>query len=274
MNAVRKRAAFGQNFLRRSSTARLILGHVALEPGDRVYDLGAGTGILTNEIAGSGAHTIAVERDGNLARKLHQRFAGTNVSVVESDLNDVAFVAPFKVVANIPFNRTAALLKRLLFEAPHPDEALLLLQREAAEKYAGVGRLTLVSLLAMPWFELRIVHRFVPHDFFPAPGVDTVLLHIAQRTTPLLSALERTAWKTFVHHALGRTKPDARRTFRDVLSNLQWRLLSRDLAIPDDAPLNALTQAQWLGIYRFIRRHAPTHKQRRMATFAGIGRYP
>ncbi len=274
MNAVRKRAAFGQNFLRRVSTARLILEHVALEPGDRVYDLGAGTGILTHEIVRSGARTIAVERDGNLARKLRQRFAGTDVAIVEGDLNDVTFAPPFKVVANIPFNRTAALLKRLLFETPHPDEALLLLQREAAEKYAGAGRLSLVSLLAVPWFELRIVHRFAPHDFFPAPGVNTALLHIAHRTAPLLPASERTAWEAFVHHALGRSKSDARRTFRDVLSNLQWRLLSRDLAIPDDAQLNALTHAQWLGIYRFVCHHTPQHKQRRMATFAGIGRYP
>jgi len=228
----------------------------------RVYDLGAGTGILTHEIARSGAHTIAVERDGNLARKLRARFADGCVTVVESDLNDVAFAAPYRVVANIPFGRTAALLKRLLFDAPHPEEALLLVQREAAEKYAGIGRLTAVSLEAMPLFEMRIVHRFAATDFVPAPAVETVLMHIARRDLPLLGEDERPTWEAFVRYALERGKADARRTFRNLLSNMQWRRLSCDLGIAADAELCDLSHAQWLGIYRCFRAHAPAHKRR------------
>jgi 23S rRNA (adenine-N6)-dimethyltransferase len=261
VNAVRRRAAFGQNFLRRPATARLIVGHTAIGPCDRVYDLGAGTGILTHELARTGARVIAVERDPNLARKLRQRF-GVRVTVVESDLNDVAFAAPCKVVANIPFNRTASLLKRILFETPAPDEALLLLQREAAQKYAGEDRLSAVSLMAMPWFDCAIVHSFERHDFFPEPGVDTVLLRIVRRSPALLDVPEQSRWRGFVWHALQRSRPDARGAFRTVLSGMQWRLLCRDLRIPRDVLLRELSEGQWLGIYRFVRRCVPRDKQK------------
>jgi 16S rRNA A1518/A1519 N6-dimethyltransferase RsmA/KsgA/DIM1 with predicted DNA glycosylase/AP lyase activity len=265
VNAVRRRAAFGQNFLRRPETARLILRHTTIHTGDRVYDLGAGTGILTDALMRAGANVVAVECDPNLACKLRRRFGAQNVTETEGDLAHIAFGAPYKVVANIPFGRTAVLLRRLLFETPHPEEALLLLQREAAEKYAGRSRMTVVSLMAMPWFALEIVHQFAPRDFVPAPAVDTVLLRIAPRRNALLAEEDKPAWHAFIRHALERSKPEARKTFRDVLSNLQWRRLCEDLAIAREAALRDLTGVQWIGIYRAIRLHAPARKQRRFA---------
>jgi 16S rRNA A1518/A1519 N6-dimethyltransferase RsmA/KsgA/DIM1 with predicted DNA glycosylase/AP lyase activity len=271
VSAVRIRAALGQNFLRHAALARLIVQKAQLRPGTRVYDLGAGTGTLTHEIVRTGAPAIAVERDANLARKLRNRFAAaTNVTVIEGDLLQTRFVAPFAVIANIPFSRTAALLRRLLFEPPRPEEALLLIQREAAEKYTG-DRLSLVSLAAMPWFDVRIVHHFARSDFVPAPGVDTVLLHITPHAKPRLSESERPRWEGFVRHVLGRTRPDARGSFRKVLSHLQWRLLCRDLKIAEDARLEDLTKSQWVEIYAFFLRHAPPDRQR-LATFAALGR--
>src|SRR5262249_20855857 len=119
-----------------------------------------------------------------------------------------------------------------------------------------------VALAAMPWFALRIVHRFAREDFFPAPNVDTVLLHVVPRTSPMLTQEERPAWHTFVEHALCRSRQDARGTFRKLLSNLQWRLLAHDLAISETASLRELSPAQWIGVYRFARGHAPRFKQR------------
>jgi 16S rRNA A1518/A1519 N6-dimethyltransferase RsmA/KsgA/DIM1 with predicted DNA glycosylase/AP lyase activity len=177
-------------------------------------------------------------------------------------LAETRFHAPYAVIANIPFNRTAALLRRLLFETPAP--------REAAEKYAGT-RVSAMALTVMPWFDIRIEHRFARSDFVPMPGVDTVLLHIAPREPPLLANNERAAWKGFVRHVLSRARPDARGSFRKLLSHLQWRQLCRYLGIVENAGVADQAPIQWIGIYGFFVRHAAPHR-RRLATFAGLGR--
>ncbi len=267
MSVGRIRAAYGQNFLREPATARAIVASAELRTGDCVYEFGAGTGILTHAILRAGARVVAVERDPNLVRKLRRRFAAMPVEIVEADLIGITPVAPYKVVANLPFNRTAAAMRLLFFREPHPDAALLLLQREAAHKYAGIGRLTAVSLMLKPWFDLGVVRTLPPSAFVPRPSVDCALLRIVRRTEPLLPLRERQPWRAFVGYVLSRSKPDARRSFRSLVSNLQWRLLSRDLAISANARLDELTLDQWLGIFRFVHACAPRQKIQRLLTF-------
>jgi 23S rRNA (adenine-N6)-dimethyltransferase len=256
----RTRIRLAQNLFASDAPARRLVAAARLSPGDLVYDLGAGTGRVTAALADAGARVLAVERDPNLARKLRARFAGADVRVVEGDLAEVAFESPFKVVANAPFNQTAVLLRRLLFETPGPQTATLVLQREAAERYGGI-RTSALSLMAQPWFELGVTHPFSRRDFVPSPNVDVAVLHAARRSEPLLDAGTAPAWQAFVRAAFARAKPDARRTFRPVLSNLQWRRLSADLDIPAGAPCTELSLEQWLGLFRFASAYAPAWKR-------------
>jgi 23S rRNA (adenine-N6)-dimethyltransferase len=258
----RQRAALGQNLFRSDAAARRLVRAAGVRPGDLVYDLGAGTGRVTTALLAAGASVVAVELDPSLARKLAARFDGDDVRLVHSDLADIAFRPPYKVVANPPFGRTAALLKRLLFEAPAPVSASLVLQREAALKYAG-ARGGAASLSARPWFEAWIAGSFDRRDFVPAPGVEVAILRLDRRPEPLLGDADRAAWGAFVRWAHARPPDEARRLFRPLLSHLQWRRLSDDLAIAPDAVRNALTLDQWLGLFRFARRHAARARRRR-----------
>lgn len=258
----RIRARLAQNLFAADAPARRLVAAARLTPGDLVYDLGAGTGRVTAALVAAGARVVAVERDPNLARKLRARFEGADVRVVEADLARVGFAAPYRVVANAPFNQTAALLRRLLFEAPAPDVATLVLQREAAERYAGL-RASALSLMAQPWFEFAVACPFARRDFVPAPGVDVAVLRIVRRATPLLGEPEATAWRGFVRTAFARGRPEARRTFRGVVSNLQWRRLSPDLGIPAGAACGDLTLDQWLGLYCFVVAHLPPARRAR-----------
>jgi 23S rRNA (adenine-N6)-dimethyltransferase len=260
--AHRTRIRLAQNLFASPTAAQRLVASADLAPGDLVYDLGAGTGAVTAALLGAGVRVVAVERDANLARKLRSRFDGRPVTVVEGDLRDVRFRPPFKVVSNPPFNVTADLMRRLLTAAPAPDGAALVLQREAAVKYGGV-RLTAVSLQARPWFALDVTRPFSRRDFVPAPSVDVALLRITRKTMPDVAADDATAWRGFVRYALARPSPDAWRTFRSVISNLQWRRLSQDLAIAPDALRAELTYPQWLALFRFVRRCAPAVKRRR-----------
>lgn len=263
----KRRLTLAQNFLTNAATAHALVREARVQSGDHVYDLGTGTGILTRALLAAAARVTAVEKDANLARRLREDFASTRVTIVEADLADVRFAAPYKVVANIPFNRTAVVLRRLFLTPPHPDEAVLVIQREAAEKYACHGRHSAMSLIVLPWFEMRIAGAIPCAAFVPRPAVDVAVLHASLRRTSLLPMAERALWTSLVRYAFARCRADARGTFRNLLSNLQWRLLSNDLGIERDARLRDLQFKQWLSLFAFVRRHAPTRKLKRMTEF-------
>ncbi len=262
MSGRRTRLRLAQNLFASARPARILVASANLTPGDLVYDLGAGAGAVTAALLDAGIRVVAVERDPNLARKLRARFHARPVTVVEADLRDVRFDPPFKVVANPPFNATADLLRRLLTLGNGPDAAALVLQREAALKYGA--RPTAVSLAVRPWFALAVAQPFSRHDFVPAPAVEVALLRIVRKPQPDLPAQDAEAWRAFVRYALARPQPDAWRSLRGLVSNLQWRRLSQDLGIAPRALRADLSYEQWLGVFRFVRRCAPPAKQRRI----------
>src|SRR5215510_1463281 len=82
--------------------------------------------------------------------------------------------------------RAAAIVSRLTAASNPPRDAYLVVQREAAERFVGKPRPTLVAALLMPWFEASIVHRFRATDFAPAPRVDVVMLRLHKRGPPFV----------------------------------------------------------------------------------------
>ncbi|HZZ87060.1 MAG TPA: rRNA adenine N-6-methyltransferase family protein [Caulobacteraceae bacterium] len=257
--AQRTRSRLAQNFFAADAPARLLAAALPLSPGEWVYDLGAGAGALTAALLRHDVRVVAVERDPNLARKLRARFAGRAVTVVEADLRQVALRAPYKVVANPPFNATADLMRRLLHGAPPPDAAALVLQRQAADKYGGI-RPNAAALAALPRFGLDVTRPFSRRDFVPAPSVDVALLRLRRKDPPDLAAEDEAEWRAFVRYVFARPRPDAWRSLRGLVSNLQWRRLCADLGIEPDAMRADLSYAQWLGVFHFVRRCVPAAK--------------
>ena len=105
-----------QNFLVDRHVVRALVGGSGVGSGDLAVDIGAGNGLITAELAGTGARVLAIERDPRLADRLRQRFRGEpSVLVVAGDVLDVAMPQErFQVVANVPFAITTKILRRLL----------------------------------------------------------------------------------------------------------------------------------------------------------------
>jgi len=207
-----------QNFLWRTTAIERLIARSGLSSGDVVYDIGAGTGVLTALLARRGGRVIAIERDEELCRGLRRRFAGwPNVSVRCADFLQHSLPrTPYKVFANPPFDVTAAIVTKLTRADVLPEDVFLALQREAADRYRGRPQETLVSLLLQPYFTAAVVHRFGRQDFVPAPTVDVVMLRLRKRGPPLLSPADRrvyrdfvvanfTAWRPSIAAALART---------------------------------------------------------------------
>jgi 23S rRNA (adenine-N6)-dimethyltransferase len=254
----RKQIFLAQNFLRSPKLVRRLVRMSKIGLSDTVYEIGPGNGIITAALASVARRVIGVEKDPELVRRLRERFRSVkNVEIVEKDFLNYSFrtrlgfgaAADYKIFANIPYNHTAQIVRKILHERSNLCEAYLIMQKEAAKKFSGSPRETLFSILVKPFFELQILAQLQRTDFWPIPNVDSVLLSITRRAHPLIDVRDVALYREFIHYGFERWKPNLKLAFKNVFTYQQWKRLARDLGFPLNATLTELSFEQWLGLY-------------------------
>ena len=246
-----KQIFLAQNFLKSPKLVQRLVARSALDSTDIVYEIGAGKGIITAELARVAKKIIAIEKDPELIRRLRERFyAHENVEIIEEDFLRLRIFEPnYKIFASIPYNITARVMRKILYERPVPTDAYLILQKEAARKISGRPRETLVSVFAKPFFEFRILAELKRSDFEPVPKVDSVLMHIRKRCMPLIESGDSALYREFVRYGFCGWKRHLRGAYKNVFTYKQWKRISRDLDFQLNATPGDLRFEQWLGLY-------------------------
>jgi 23S rRNA (adenine-N6)-dimethyltransferase len=231
----------GQHFLRSRKLAAELVRAARVQRDDLVLDLGAGTGLLTAELAQHARRVVAVEIDPDLAATLRRRLP--QVEVLTADLFEVALPREaFKVVANPPFDGATALLRRLLDPRVPLASADLIVQWGLACKRAAVWPTTQLGAYWGAWFELTVSRRLPRSVFAPPPAVDAGVLRIVRRAQPLVAVRDRRAYNQFLT-----------RGYRDGLrAVVPARMLKRceaELGFDRRAQPRDLDAWQWAGLY-------------------------
>jgi 23S rRNA (adenine-N6)-dimethyltransferase len=158
----------------------------------------------------------------------------------------------YKVFSNIPFNITADIIRKLLSAPNPPDDSYLIVQQEAASKFAGApfGKETLFSVLIKPWYELAITYNFKRSDFMPEPNVNIVLLQIKKRPNPLIITNESQQYKDFVVFAFNRSNPNLKKGLQHIFTSTQLTQIARNLRFEPSITPTKLTFDQWLGLFQ------------------------
>jgi 23S rRNA (adenine-N6)-dimethyltransferase len=189
----------------------------------------------------------------------------SNVNVVEGDVQTYPLPdGDYKIFANIPFNRTADIVRKILCASAAPSDAYLIIQKEAAEKFSGRPAETRFSILAKPRFQIQIIRELRRTDFEPVPGVDSVLLHIQKRSLPLVPPADADLFQKMVCYGFAGWNRSLGRTFQPIFSYRQWKFLSQELRFPLSATPSELTFEQWLGLLDCLKRRVPPYKQMRL----------
>jgi 23S rRNA (adenine-N6)-dimethyltransferase len=235
------RRGLDQHFLRSSRLAHELVRSAGVRPSDLVVELGAGTGRLTVELARVADHVLAVELDPHLAARLRRR-VGPNVTVRELDgLKLTLPPEPFRVVANLPFSRTTAFLRRLLDD---PGVALeradLIVEWGVAVKRAAIWPSTLLGASWGAWWTFRVDRRLAAASFEPRPSVDAAVLVVERRDPPLVPVAEWRAYSEFVRRGFNRG-------LRSVAPSRELRRIARRAAARD------LDVHQWAALFRAVR---------------------
>jgi 23S rRNA (adenine-N6)-dimethyltransferase len=251
--------SISQNFLHSGALVDRLLAVSSIRPGDLVYDLGAGKGLITDRLARWGCQVVAVELDFELAVQLRASFVDVPVvRVSESDVLAVPFPRrPYKVFASIPFNATAAIVHRLSRVPNPPDDSYLVVQAEAAQRFTGQPRGTLISALLKPWFEPTIVHRFSRSDFAPPPRVEVVMLRLRKRGPPLVQSADARGYRDFMVSVFAGRHGTIDATLRALMGSRRARRVETQLALDRAASPSALTFASWLDLFNIWRDTAP-----------------
>jgi 23S rRNA (adenine-N6)-dimethyltransferase len=182
------RRALSQNFLTNPATAAELVRLSRVGPDNFTIEIGAGSGMVTEPLARVAGRLIAYELDPAYADRLALRFRDSpHVHCVNRDF--LATSPPrqdFDVVASIPFNSSAAILRWCL-NAEHVNSATLLTQLEFARKHTGdYDRWSRTTVTWWPLFDWRLCARVDRHQFDPVPRVDAAILRLARRHEPLL----------------------------------------------------------------------------------------
>lgn len=262
MSGPKPKKELGQHWLRDIKTLDSIVEAANVEAGDTVLEIGPGLGTLTARLLKKGATVVAVEFDRDLAASLHTALtkqlgadATSNLSVIESDILTFDFTqlpTGYKVVANIPYYLTSHLIRILGESSNSPSTAVLLIQKEVAERVcAKPGDMSLLSVSAQVFFEATL-NIFVPASLFtPPPKVDSQVLVLEKRQTPIVPVEQQKEFFRLVKAGFGERRKKLRSSLSGGLqiSKPEADALLIRADIDGDLRAQALSVADWQKLF-------------------------
>ena len=195
--------ALGQNFLVDGNIVNKSLELAGVRAGDTVVEVGPGLGTLTTALLEAGADLWAVEFDRHLHAYLEStlgpRFPG-KFHLMEGDavehplagLPDERAAAGFKVVANLPYAISTPWMDAV-FSGPLPNNLVLMLQQEAAQRYAahpGSKQFGAISIFLQSAYDIAPGHKVAAACFHPRPDIESYLLNLVRKPAPFVFAPE------------------------------------------------------------------------------------
>ncbi len=184
-----RKKSLGQHFLHSAHYVRMIADAAEIKKGEYVIEVGPGEGVLTKELLGRGARVVAIEKDARLIPVLHETFAkeikNKKLFMYEADALefDIAKALPktkkYKLVANIPYYITGALLKKFLSGVHQPATLVFLVQKEVAERIARSAKESVLSLSVKAYGTPTYVKTVPRGAFVPPPTVDSAILLVS-----------------------------------------------------------------------------------------------
>ena len=252
--------SFGQNFLTDESYISKIIAALDPQIGETIIEIGAGRGALTEKLIESGANVIAVELEREMIFVLKEKFANReNFSLIEQDALKVDFQEisanpkSFRLVANLPFYISTAILQKLIAQRNCFSEMILMFQREVAERIIaqpGNSARGFLSVLAQNYLHTEILFDVPPDAFQPAPKVWSSIMRLITidktqfnlENEILFQAIVSAGFsqkRKTIFNNLKNAAPELRKKFGDI------RQLLENCRIAPERRAETLTIAEW-----------------------------
>lgn len=181
--------SLGQNFLKSIPALNMMVDAGEVQSKDIILEIGPGKGALTSKLLEKAKIVFAIEKDRDLVELLKEKFSTEikNKKLILME-GDVLYFNPtdynlkeheYKIIANIPYNITGAIIKKFLSETIQPERMVLLVQKEVAERIVARDKKESILSLSVkaygkPAYMMKVGKRF----FSPSPKVDSAIIAI------------------------------------------------------------------------------------------------
>lgn len=206
----------GQNFLNDTQAADRIVAALGDCTGRTVVEIGPGRGAMTRTLAARAGHLLAVEFDPGLASSLRAAFPPVEVTVVHQDVLQFDFAAASAaagqrliVLGNLPYYITSPILLKLAASHAALDRAVLMVQREVADRVAatpGCRDYGLLSVTTQLYGPVEKLFTLPPEAFTPPPEVHSTVFR--WRFAPRIAELgvDETGFLHFLRQAFAQKR--------------------------------------------------------------------
>jgi len=274
-HGLRPQKRFGQHFLTDPRILASIADAAEVTSTDTILEIGPGLGHLTQVLARRAGQVIAVEVDRELAARLQTEFANSqNVRIIQGNFLDAAPIEwvsrhgnkiagagefpapvsiPFKVVANLPYYITSAILRHLLEAEQKPQSIVVMVQREVAQRIvARPPEMNLLAVSVQFFAQPRIVRTIAAGAFYPPPKVDSAVVRMNVLTQPLLNVAEASRFFEIVHAGFGEKRKQLRNSLAHGLSRAPDSIVAAltRAHLQSTRRAETLTLDEWLACYR------------------------
>lgn len=258
------RIEHSQNFLHSKRLVSELLSKSNLTNEDTVIEIGPGKGIITEELSKRCGQVIAIEYDKELTHMLKKNFTNiSNVKIIECDF--LKYKLPnnetYKICANIPFNLTADIMKKVLELDNSLTDIYFIMQYEAFMKYAGKPYYneSMRSLLYKPWYTAELIHEFQPSDFHPIPNARICFAHFQKRVPP--DVKESKDYKNFISYIFTASGNSFKEKTKKLFSYEQQKRICKQIKISMNSSVTEIAYEGWIILYDLFLKFVSSEKK-------------
>jgi 16S rRNA (adenine1518-N6/adenine1519-N6)-dimethyltransferase len=254
---IEPKKSLGQNFLYDENVLTRIVEAADIGPQDEVLEIGPGLGSLTRRLATGAKRVVAVELDDRLLPALQNELADLdNVAIIHGDVldQDMArlFAGPYKVVANVPYYITGAILRHLLGGAHKPSIMVLTVQKEVADRLTAVPpNMSLLAVSVLYYGTVEQVKTIKAGAFWPRPDVDSAVIKVQAHPQPTVSEEQEQFFFKIVRAGFSQKRKQLQKNLRQLgvsRKNIDFALTEAD--INGTRRAETLTLDEWVALVK------------------------
>jgi 16S rRNA (adenine1518-N6/adenine1519-N6)-dimethyltransferase len=252
--------SLGQNFISDENILARIAAAAELTPADNVLEVGPGLGSLTHQLARAAGRVVAVELDDRLLPILALEMGGyDNVELVHGDILEQEPAQwfgsePYKVVANLPYYITGAILRHLLSAESKPQLMVMTVQKEVADRMTAVpGNMSLLSVSVQFHGRATIVDSLKAGAFWPRPGVDSAIVRLEVAPEPLVPVADEKAFFHLVRMGFSQKRKQLKNNMRALgRSDEEVERALAEAGIDGRRRAETLSLEEWAKLYQAL----------------------
>lgn len=275
---LRAKKSLGQNFLVDEAVVERIVRAVGPRAGETLIEIGPGHGALTGRLLENAGRLVAVEFDRDLASFLRERFnQRDNFQLVEGDAltQDLcALVAPstaVRVVANLPYYISTAILQRLIEQRRCLSEMVLMLQSEVVDRITappGTSERGFLTVMVEAYCEAEKLFDVGPQAFRPIPKIRSTVVRLSFRQETAVEATDDGLFRQVVSAGFAQRRKTIANNLRAATEKLKAQIehdggmqaLLEKAQIEPQRRAETLSLDEWLRLTEAIRLQSLTHK--------------